>query len=833
MPTPSKTKDKAAKVVLPGNHPSAEFTAEGLAQDFLWNMRFSLAKSGDRATERDCYKALAYAVRDRLVDRWMATQDAYRAAKVRRVYYLSLEFLIGRLLGNNVINLGLEQQCREAMDSLGLDWNRLRDYEMDAGLGNGGLGRLAACFMDSLATLNLPATGYGLRYDYGIFRQRIVNGEQREEPDNWLKYGYPWEIQRPEYTCLIGFGGHVEHYTGRTGRDEWVWVPAQQVQAVPYDLPIVGYGGSTVNTLRLWSAKATNDFSLEEFNRGDYVEAVESKVLAENLTKVLYPNDSTTQGKELRLRQQYLFVAASVHDILRRFREEGHEWRHLSKYVFIQLNDTHPTLVIPELMRILVDIEGLTWDDAWTYVRACTGYTNHTVLPEALEKWPVPLMERVLPRHMQIIYEINARFLQQIATLYPGDIARLARMSLIDEGGDKSVRMANLCLVGSSAVNGVAALHTEILKKTIFKDFYEIMPTHFSNKTNGITQRRWLLKANPRLAALITDTIGDGWVTDLDELAKLKAKASDTAFLKRFAEIKRANKEILANTIFNTLGFQVSPDAIFDVQVKRLHEYKRQLLLVLYIIILFNRLIEKPDLDIHPRVFIFGAKAAPGYWFAKLIIRLIHGVASVVNSHPLVKGRIAVAFLPDYRVSLAEKIIPAANVSEQISLAGTEASGTGNMKLMLNGAITLGTLDGANVEIAEEVGPDNIVIFGLKTEEVEKLRPTYNSRAIYESNPEIKRALDMIRRNVFSLMAPGVFEPILKNLLDYNDYYMLLKDLPAFIKAQDRVEALYRDEKAWNKASLMNVASAGKFSSDRTIREYAHDIWHLDPFRVK
>ncbi len=833
MPTPSKTKDKAAKVVLPGNHPSAEFTAEGLAQDFLWNMRFSLAKSGDRATERDCYKALAYAVRDRLVDRWMATQDAYRAAKVRRVYYLSLEFLIGRLLGNNVINLGLEQQCREAMDSLGLDWNRLRDYEMDAGLGNGGLGRLAACFMDSLATLNLPATGYGLRYDYGIFRQRIVNGEQREEPDNWLKYGYPWEIQRPEYTCLIGFGGHVEHYTGRTGRDEWVWVPAQQVQAVPYDLPIVGYGGSTVNTLRLWSAKATNDFSLEEFNRGDYVEAVESKVLAENLTKVLYPNDSTTQGKELRLRQQYLFVAASVHDILRRFREEGHEWRHLPKYVFIQLNDTHPTLVIPELMRILVDIEGLTWDDAWTYVRACTGYTNHTVLPEALEKWPVPLMERVLPRHMQIIYEINARFLQQIATLYPGDIARLARMSLIDEGGDKSVRMANLCLVGSSAVNGVAALHTEILKKTIFKDFYEIMPTHFSNKTNGITQRRWLLKANPRLAALITDTIGDGWVTDLDELAKLKAKASDTAFLKRFAEIKRANKEILANTIFNTLGFQVSPDAIFDVQVKRLHEYKRQLLLVLYIIILFNRLIEKPDLDIHPRVFIFGAKAAPGYWFAKLIIRLIHGVASVVNSHPLVKGRIAVAFLPDYRVSLAEKIIPAANVSEQISLAGTEASGTGNMKLMLNGAITLGTLDGANVEIAEEVGPDNIVIFGLKTEEVEKLRPTYNSRAIYESNPEIKRALDMIRRNVFSLMAPGVFEPILKNLLDYNDYYMLLKDLPAFIKAQDRVEALYRDEKAWNKASLMNVASAGKFSSDRTIREYAHDIWHLDPFRVK
>ena len=828
--TPAAT---PSSVTLPSQHPTAEMTADGLAQDFLWNMRFNLAKSGDRATERDCYKALALAVRDRIVDRWMATQDAYRAAKVRRVYYLSLEFLIGRLLGNNVINLRMEEQCRKAMDSIGLDWNRLRDYEMDAGLGNGGLGRLAACFLDSLATLNLPATGYGLRYDYGIFRQRIVGGEQKEEPDNWLKYGYPWEIQRPEYTCLVSFGGHVEHYKGRTGRDEWVWVPAQQVQAVPYDLPVVGYKGTTVGTLRLWSAQATNEFSLEEFNRGSYVDAVQSKVLAENLTKVLYPNDSTSQGKELRLRQQYLFVAASVHDILRRFRAEGHEWRHLPKYVFIQLNDTHPTLVIPELMRILVDVEGIEWDEAWKLTRACTGYTNHTVLPEALERWPVPLMESVLPRHMQIIYEINARFLGRISTLYPGDTARLARMSLIDESGSKYVRMANLCLVGTSAVNGVAALHTEILKKTIFKDFYDIMPEHFSNKTNGITQRRWLLKANPRLASLITDAIGDGWITDLSKLTGLKKFVNDGSFLEKFADIKLANKQILANTIFNTLGFQVSPEAIFDVQVKRLHEYKRQLLLVLYIIILFNRLIEKPDLDIHPRVFVFGAKAAPGYWIAKLIIRLIHGVADVVNNHPLVKGRIAVAFLPDYRVSLAEKIIPAANVSEQISLAGTEASGTGNMKLMLNGALTLGTLDGANVEIAQEVGDDNIFIFGLHTEEVEKLRPTYNSRAIYEADPEIRRALDMIRRNVFSLMNPGIFEPLLKNLLDYNDYYMLLKDLPDYIKAQDRVQALYTKPTAWNRASLMNVACSGKFSSDRTISEYAKEIWHLEPFVAK
>ncbi len=828
--TPAAT---PSSINLAGAQTMVEHTAEGLAHDFLWNMRFTLAKSDDRATERDCYNALALAVRDRIVDRWMATQDAYRAAKVRRVYYLSLEFLIGRLLGNNVINLCMEEQCRKAMDAIGLDWNRLRDYEMDAGLGNGGLGRLAACFMDSLATLNLPATGYGLRYNYGIFRQRIVSGEQKEEPDNWLKYGYPWEIQRPEYTALVSFGGHVEHYKGRTGRDEWVWVPATQVQAVPYDLPVVGYKGTTISTLRLWSAQATNEFSLEDFNRGSYVDAVQSKVLAENLTKVLYPNDSTDQGKELRLRQQYLFVAASVHDIMRRFKEEGHELRHLPKYVFIQLNDTHPTLVIPELMRILVDIEGIEWDEAWKLTRACTGYTNHTVLPEALERWAVPLMERVLPRHMQIIYEINARFLQHISTLYPGDNARLARMSLIDESGCKFVRMANLCLVGTSAVNGVAALHSEILKKTIFKDFYDVIPDHFSNKTNGITQRRWLLKANPRLSTLITDAIGDKWITDLSELQQLKKYVDDPSFLKSFADIKRHNKGILANTIFNTLGFQVSPDAIFDVQVKRLHEYKRQLLLVLYIIVLFNRLIEKPDMDIQPRVFIFGAKAAPGYWLAKLIIRLIHGVADVVNNHPLVKGRIAVAFLPDYRVSLAEKIIPAANISEQISLAGTEASGTGNMKLMLNGALTLGTLDGANVEIAEEVGDDNIFIFGLKTEEVDALRPTYNSRAIYESNPEIKRALDMIRRNVFSLMSPGIFEPILKNLLDHNDYYMLLKDLPEFIKAQDRVQALYAKPDAWNKAALMNVACAGKFSSDRTIAEYAKDIWHLDPFIAK
>jgi len=810
-----------------------EMTAEGLCADFLWNLHYTLAKMDHRATERDHYHAFALAVRDRIVDRWMESQSAFRDAKVRRVYYLSLEFLIGRMLGNNVGALKMEPICREAMASVGLDWNRLRDYEMDAGLGNGGLGRLAACFLDSMSTLNLPCMGYGLRYNYGIFRQHIVNGEQMEEPDNWLKYGYPWELIRPEHTASVGFGGEVEMRVGKDGRKEWHWIPSSQVLAVPYDLPIVGYGGKFVNTLRLWSAQATNEFDFDDFNRGSYVEAVENKVLAENLTKVLYPNDNTSAGKELRLRQQYFFVASSLYDILRRFREENAHWADLPKKVFMQLNETHPALVIPELMRVLVDKHGLDWDEAWGLTRSCCGYTNHTILPEALEKWPVSLLGRVLPRHLQIIYEINARFLAKVTAYYPGDLARLCRMSLIDESGERYVRMANLAIVGSSAVNGVAALHTQILKQTLFKDFYDLWPEHFSNKTNGITQRRWLLKANPGLAELVTSAIGDRWVTHLDELRKLESFAQDNAFLEKFEMVKTINKQLLSNVIFNTVGVQVSPEAIFDVQVKRLHEYKRQLLLVLYIIVLFNRLIEDPSQDIHPRVFIFAAKAAPGYHMAKLIIRLIHAVGAVVNRHPLIRKKLSVVFLPDYRVSLAEKIIPAANLSEQISLAGTEASGTGNMKLMLNGALTIGTMDGANVEIHEEVGDDNIFIFGLRTEEVFARRATYSSRAIYDTDPEIRQALDMIRKNVFSLMSPGLFDPILQALLDHNDHYMLLADLRDYIETQDRVEALYRKPRAWNRAALMNVARAGKFSSDRTIHEYAEEIWHHKPFDVE
>jgi len=806
-----------------------EMSVEGLKEDFAWHLRYSLAKGETRATERDEYTAFAMAVRDRLVERWISTQEEYARQNTKRVYYMSLEFLIGRLLGNNVINLKADQLCREALKEYDIDWNSLRDYESDAGLGNGGLGRLAACYIDSMSTLNLAGMGYGLRYDYGIFRQKIVNGCQVEEPDHWLKNGYPWEMARPEYAQHVHFGGHVECRT-EGGRQQWYWVPAETVQGIPYDLPIVGYD-KAVNSLRLWSAKAVDDFDLADFDKGSYVEAVEQKVLAENLTKVLYPNDNTSQGKELRLRQQYFFVACSLRDILRRFRQTNDSWDALPEKVFIQLNDTHPTLVIPELMRILIDHEGLDWDKAWDLTRRTTGYTNHTILQEALEKWPVPMMERLLPRHLQIIYEINGRFLQEISSLYPGDIKKLQRMSLIDENGERYVRMANLCVVGTSSVNGVAELHTEILKKTLFKDFYELWPEKFHNVTNGITPRRWLLKANPSLSQLISESIGDSWITHLDDLKKLEKFSGDANFLAAMAKIKRSNKGQLANWTKKNLGIELNPDAIFDVQVKRLHEYKRQLMLAIYIVMFYNRLLNDPKYDPVPRQFIFAAKAAPGYYMAKLIIRFIHGIAGVVNSNPRTRGKLSVAFLPDYRVSLAEKIMPASEVSEQISLAGMEASGTGNMKFMMNGALTLGTYDGANVEIHREVGDENMFLFGLRTEDVAKLRPTYVSKDWYAKDPEIKAALDMIKANVFSLLEPGLFEPILRSLLDYNDYYMLLADLRSYSEAQDRVDAAYRDAKKWNRMSLVNVARSGFFSSDRSVMEYARDIWHISPVK--
>lgn len=799
---------------------------EGMREDFAWHLRYTQAQTREMATIHDVYTSFAYCVRDRLIERWLETLDIYRQLNAKYVYYLSLEFLIGRLLGNNIINMQMDELCQEAMKSEGIDWNKLRDYEVDAGLGNGGLGRLAACFLDSLSTLNIAAMGYGLRYDYGIFKQRIVDGQQVEEPDHWLKDGTPWEVARPEQTQMVNFGGRVEYISN--GRQEWRWVDTDKVLGVPHDVPIVGYS-QTVNILRLWSAKADDEFHLEDFNKGSYVEAVENKVLAENLTKVLYPNDNVLAGKELRLRQQYFFVSCSLQDILRRFQKRNKDWRTLPEKAFIHLNETHPALIIPELMRILIDTHNLSWDLAWSLTRACTGYTNHTVLPEALEKWSIAMMENLLPRHLQIIYEINGRFLRQVSALWPGDLARLRRMSIIQESGERAVRMAHLAIVGSSAINGVAKLHSEILKDSLFKDFYEMYPTHFSNKTNGITPRRWLLKSNPALAALITEAIGDDWITDLEQLQRLEPLADDKEFLRRFRKIKQDNKVRLSNHIFETQGITVDPESIFDVHVKRLHEYKRQLLLVLYIIILHNRIMDDPNYAVLPQTFIFAAKAAPGYNMAKHIIRLIHGVAENINGNPRMHGKLTVVFLPDYRVSLAERIIPAANVSEQISLAGTEASGTGNMKLMLNGALTLGTLDGANVEINEAVGDENMFLFGLRAAEVDALRLRYSSRAIYNTNPEIRRALDMIKSNTFCLLAPGMLDPIVRSLLDYNDHYMLLQDLSSYIEAQNRMTELYHDPAAWDRKALINVARAGRFSSDRTILEYAREIWKVEP----
>lgn len=799
-----------------------------LRTSFVHHLRRTLAKDRYTATTRDRYYAFALAVRDRLIERWIATQQMHHNRQVKRIYYLSLEFLIGRSFEHNVMSLLLEDACRQAAIDVGLSWEDLLEQEVDAGLGNGGLGRLAACFMDSLATLNFPSVGYGLRYDFGIFNQRIVNGYQVEVPDDWLKLGYPWEIAHPEYSFPVQFEGRVESRPGPRGL-EWHWMDTKSVVGMPYDLPMVGYGGHTVNTLRLWSAKAAEEFDLDDFNRGSYVDAVANKVLAENLTKVLYPNDNVFEGKELRLKQQYFFVSCSIQDILRRYKKDSTDWDLFPTKSFIQLNDTHPSMVIPELMRLLMDREGLGWDQAWRITQASTGYTNHTILPEALEKWPIKMFGRLLPRHLQIIYEINARFMRDVATRWPLDDDRLRRMSIIDESGEKYIRMAHLAIVGSCSVNGVARLHTELLKTEVLRDFAELWPAKFNNKTNGITPRRFLLNSNFALSKLISHSIGCDWIVDLDRLRKLEPLADDPEFRRQFRAAKRQNKEFLAQLIARETGVVVSPDSMFDVQVKRLHEYKRQLLLVLYIIVLYNRIKQNPGLDVVPRTFIFGAKAAPGYFMAKLIIKLIHQVAEVVNGDAQLQGKMKVVFLPNYRVSLAQKIIPAADLSEQISLAGTEASGTGNMKMMLNGAVTIGTMDGANVEIFEEVGSENIFIFGLKAEEVEQRRATYNPWDVYNSDEEIRRALMLIEKDFFSLMEPGIFKPILQSLLHDGDHYMLLADMRDYIQTQERVDAAYRTPDVWDRMAILNVARAGKFSSDRAIKEYASEIWHLEP----
>ena len=806
-------------------------TVAALKVNFENHLRYTLARDQYSATDHDRYFALAMAIRDRLVGRWIQTNQTYVSRNVKRVYYLSLEYLMGRAMGNNVINLGLDQIVAKAMSDIGLDWNYMRELERDAALGNGGLGRLAACFLDSLATHELPGYGYGIRYDYGIFRQVIRDGQQVEEPDNWLRDGNPWEIERPEYQFPVHFGGEIKEERDAQGRSVTRWLNYDTVLGVPHDMPIAGYGNNTVNNLRLWAAKASEEFDLAFFNNGDYIGAYEQKLLRENITKILYPNDRIEKGRELRFKQQFFFVSCSLQDILRRFRLSNQNWNVLPDKVGIQLNDTHPSLAIAELMRLLIDVHGVPWDTAWEITTQVFGYTNHTIMPEALERWPIRMFEELLPRHLTIIYEINRRFLRTVMNKFPDDHDRLRRMSLVEEGGEKQIRMAHLAVVGSHSVNGVAHLHSELLKETLFKDFYELWPAKFNNKTNGITQRRWLLKSNPSLASLITKRIGDGWIKDLFQLKKLEKYSKDAELMAQLRAIKLENKKRLAEYIQVTNGVEVDPHSLFDVQVKRMHEYKRQLLNVLHILYRYNQIKANPAMDVPPRTFIFGGKAAPGYAMAKLIIKLINDVGGVINADPDVRGRLKMVFLSDYRVSLAERIIPASDLSEQISTAGTEASGTGNMKFALNGALTIGTLDGANIEIREAVGEENFFTFGKTIEEVKAIRAagSHNPWDYYNNSPEIRHILDCLGGDFLNLEQPGLYRPIREALLEFGDYYLHLADFESYLETQKRVDEVYRDRDAWSRMCLKNIANMGQFSSDRTILEYARDIWNLKP----
>ncbi len=809
-------------------------TIDAIKLSFENHLKYTLAKDEFSATDRDRYFALAMTVRDRLVERWIQTSQAYYREDVKRVYYLSLEFLIGRAMGNNVINLRMDQAVTRAMEELGLDWQYLRDMERDAGLGNGGLGRLAACFLDSIATLELPGYGYGIRYDYGIFRQTIKDGFQVEEPDNWLRGGYPWELERPEYQFPVRFGGTVAPGRSRTGRNVFRWTPEKTVIGVPYDFPIAGYGNNTVNNLRLWSAKASEEFNLRFFSEGDYIRAYEQKTLSENLTKVLYPNDRVEEGRELRFRQQYFFISCSLQDILRRYKTTRSDLSFFADKVAIQLNDTHPALSVAELMRLFLDQEELDWDQAWDLTVRTFGYTNHTLMGEALERWPVRMFEELLPRHLDIIYEINRRFLRQVANRYPNDGDRLQRMSIVEEWPEKQIRMAHLSVVGSHSVNGVSAVHTDLVKSRLFRDFYEMTPEKFNNKTNGITQRRWLLKSNPGLARLITERIGDGWVTDLGQLKQLEPLVDDAEFKQRLREVKLENKRRLAELIRQENEIEVDPTSLFDVQVKRMHEYKRQLLNVLHIIHRYTKLKDNPRLPLLPRTFIVAGKAAPGYAMAKLTIKLVNDLGCIINNDPEVRDKMRVVFLADYRVSLAERIIPAADLSEQISAAGTEASGTGNMKLSLNGALTIGTLDGANIEIREAVGADNFFLFGKTVEEIDHLHQNgYNPWSFYNGYPEIKRIMDYFHSNFFNLEQPGLYMPVWDALLNQGDRYCHMADFHSYIEMQDKVDEAYRDEDRWTRMCIKNIANMGGFSSDRTIWEYANEIWNVKPCPIE
>lgn len=804
-----------------------DMSRQGIERSFLANREYTLAKDKYTATLNDDYVALAIAIRDRLIERWITTQQAYHDKNVKRVYYLSMEFLIGRLLSTNILNLDIWDQVSQAMQDLGFDLEELRECETDAGLGNGGLGRLAACFLDSMAMLGIPAHGYGIRYEYGIFNQRIVNGYQVEYPDAWLKKGNPWEFVRAECAVKVHFYGHTYMFNDAEGRLRVKWVDTEDVLAVPYDIPVVGYKTDIVNTLQLWSARGTEEFDLKYFNDGDYEKAVHNKDASEIISKVLYPNDNISQGKELRLAQEYFFTAASIEDIIRRFKTDNSDFRKFPEKAAIQLNDTHPSLAIIELMRVLLDEENLDWDTAWGITTRTFAYTNHTVMPEALEKWRVPLFEKLLPRHMQIIYEANMRFLRDVATAFPGDVARLSRMSIIEESEPKLIRMAHIALIGSHSINGVSELHTRLLETQLFKDFYEFFPERFNNKTNGITQRRWLRKSNPRLSRLISDYIGDKWTTDLYELKKLLPLSKDVSFCRKWQQAKKENKARLADHIYKSTGISVSPDAMFDVQVKRIHEYKRQLLFALYIISEYLKIKNDPKAHYCDRVFVLGGKAAPGYFMAKLVIKFINNIAEVVNGDKNIGQRLKVVFLENYRVSLAEKIFPAADLSEQISTAGTEASGTGCMKLMVNGALTIGTYDGANIEIAEEVGRENIFLFGLTTEKIAELTAKgYNPRDHIDASPVLSEIIRIIQGNFFSALDYALFQPLVNSLL-CGDRYMLCADFPDYCAAQDRASQLYQKKNVWTEKSIINVARSGKFSSDRAVAEYARQIWDI------
>ena len=808
----------------------ADFDEAAFKAEVINNVKTLYRRDIDEATPQMIYQAVAYTVKDDIIDRWIATHKVYKKQNVKKVYYLSMEFLIGRLLGNNILSLGYYPQIKEALEEMGFDMNFIEDQERDPALGNGGLGRLAACFLDSLSTLGYPAYGCGIRYRYGMFKQKIKDGYQYEVPDDWLKHGYPFEVKRAEYAVEVKFGGYVR-VEQKNGRNQFIQEGYRSVRAVPYDLPVVGYGNNVVNTLRIWDAEAPQEFNLESFDRGEYDKAVEEANLARTLVEVLYPNDNHISGKELRLKQQYFFISASVQRAILKFKENNEDIHDLPEKVVFQLNDTHPTVCVAELMRILMDEEGLEWDDAWDITTRTCAYTNHTIMSEALEKWPIELFSRLLPRVYQIVEEINRRFILKIQEMYPGNQDKVKSMAILYDG---QVKMAHLAIAGSFSVNGVAKLHTEILKKRELRDFYEMRPEQFNNKTNGITQRRFLAHGNPLLAKWLNENIGDGWITDLSQIKKVKVLVDDPKYQQEFMNIKYQNKLRLAEYIKENNGIDVDPNSIFDVQIKRLHEYKRQLLNILHVMHLYNEIKENPEMDIVPRTFIFGAKAAAGYKRAKLTIKLINSVADVINNDASIDGKIKVVFIEDYRVSNAEILVAAADVSEQISTASREASGTGNMKFMLNGAPTLGTMDGANVEIVEEVGAENAFIFGLSADEVMKYEREggYNPWDIYNSNQNVRKVLTQLINGMYSPDDPERFRDLYDSLTK-EDVYFILKDFDSYAEAQKRVDEAYRDTAGWARMAMMNTACAGKFSSDRTIEEYVKDIWHLKKVKVE